>query len=223
MSKFRSMIDAIKAPIEKAVEKVGNPFHALEKEAQLGPVLHSEAIAALQLLQKKHGDVKKVLDEAAGFAVIPSIGRASLVLGGAYGVGEVFEKDRVIGYAAIVELTIGVQVGGTTFHELVVFHDEGALKNFKAGKYAFAADAVVALVKGGAQASKGFGATTTIYVFDEGGMLLDLAIGGQKFIFKPAGLGRMRTIDRSGDVITDEKKESEEQRAKPDEEKHEHP
>src|SRR5262249_45915798 len=148
-----------------ASKALGGPFEALEKEAKLGPVLHAEVLAALKALEKKHGDLTKVLDEAAGFAVIPSIGRASLVLGGAYGVGEVFENDRVIGYAAIVELTIGVQVGGTTFHELVVFHDEGALKNFKAGKYAFAADAVVAMVKGGAQASKGFGATTSIYCF----------------------------------------------------------
>lgn len=64
---------------------------------------------------------------------------------------------------------------------------------FKSGKLAFAADAAVEIVKAGAQASKGFGATSSIYVFAEGGMLLDLAIGGQKFIFKPAALGRMRT------------------------------
>ena len=47
-------------------------------------------------------------------------------------------------------------------------------------------------MKAGAQASKGFGSGSTIYVFDEGGMLLDLAIGAQKFSFKPAALGRFR-------------------------------
>ncbi|MGN6201313.1 MAG: hypothetical protein ACTHNY_02780 [Solirubrobacterales bacterium] len=158
-------------------------------------MLHAEVLAALKQIENQNSDLKKVLDESAGFAVVPEIGRASLVLGGAYGLGEVFEGDSVTGYAAIVELTIGVQVGGTTFHELVVFHDEGALKNFKQGKYAFAADAAVEIVKAGAQASKGFGATTSIYVFDDGGMLLDLAIGGQKFIFKPAALGRTRTTE----------------------------
>jgi hypothetical protein len=32
-------------------------------------------------------------------------------------------------------------------------------------------------------------------VFDDGGMLLDLAIGGQKFIFRTAALGRARTTE----------------------------
>ena len=192
MSKFRGIVEGLKAPVKKVGEKV-SPFKALQKEAKLGPVLHADVLAALKQVQSKNPELKKVLDESAGFAVVPAIGRASLVLGGAYGLGEVFQGERVIGYAAIVELTIGVQVGGTTFHEIVVFHDEGALKNFKQGKYAFAADASVEIVRAGAQASKGFGATSSIYVFDEGGMLLDLAIGGQKFIFKPAALGRART------------------------------
>jgi lipid-binding SYLF domain-containing protein len=196
MSKFRSIVEGLEAPIKKVGEALsGNPFEALQKEKKLGPVLHAEVLAALKQVQSKNSDLKKVLDESAGFAVVPSIGRSSLVLGGAYGLGEVFKGERVIGYAAIVELTIGVQVGGTTFHELVVFHDEGALKNFKQGKYAFAADAAVEIVKAGAQASKGFGASSSIYVFDDGGMLLDLAIGGQKFIFKPAALGQARTTE----------------------------
>jgi lipid-binding SYLF domain-containing protein len=189
------MVEALKQPIEAAGDKISKPFHALEKESKLGPILHAEVLAALKQLQQKHPEIKKVLEESAGYAVIPDIGRASLVLGGAYGIGEVFVKDRVMGYAAVIELTIGVQVGGTTFHELVVFHDEGSLKTFKSGKFAFAADAAVEIVKAGAQASHGFGASSSIYVFADGGMLLDLAIGGQKFVFKPAGLGRARTTE----------------------------
>jgi lipid-binding SYLF domain-containing protein len=201
MSKFRDIVDGavegVKAPIKKVGEAVGStsPFEALQKEKELGPALHADVLAALEQIHAKNGDLKKVLDESAGFAVVPSIGRASLVLGGAYGIGEVFKGERVIGYAAIVELTIGVQVGGTTFHEIVVFHDEGGLKRFKEGKYAFAADAAVEIVKAGAQGTKGFGGGSSIYVFDEGGMLLDLAIGGQKFIFRKAALGRARTTE----------------------------
>lgn len=218
MSKFRSMVEALKQPVETVAEKVSQPFHALKKEAKLGPVLHSEVLAALKQLQQKHPEIKKVLDESAGYAVIPSIGRASLVLGGAYGIGEVFAHDRVIGYAAVIELTIGVQVGGTTFHELVVFHDEGSLKRFKSGKFAFAADAAVELVKAGAQASHGFGASSSIYVFADGGMLLDLAIGGQKFVFKPAALGRARTA-KGGIEEEEAPSDGERERADEDEER----
>lgn len=51
------------------------------------------------------------------------------------------------------------------------------------------------MVKAGGQASKGFGSGSSIYVFDDEGMLLDLAIGGQKFIFRTAALGRARTTE----------------------------
>ena len=226
MSKFRSMVDALKRPVETVGKKVAGPFHALEKEAKLGPVLHAEVIAALKEIQDKHPEVKQALKDAAGFAVVPSIGQASIVLGGAYGLGEVFEHERVIGYAAIVQLTIGIQLGGTTFHELVLFHDEGSLKRFKLGKYAFAADAGIALVKAGALASKGFGESSSIIVFDEGGMLLDLAIGGQKFIFRPAGLGRFRTAEGALEAEPEDtehqqagEKEGDEQRAEESEER----
>ena len=59
-----------------------------------------------------------------------------------------------------------------------------------------AADAAVELVKAGGQKSHGFGASSSIYVFADGGMLLDLAIGGQKLIFKPAAeLGKATTAE----------------------------
>lgn len=185
----------------KLGEKLGKhgPFKALEKDTKLGRTLHSDVIAALNQLQEKHPDIKELLEKAYGYAVIPSVGRASLLLGGAYGVGEVFVRDRVIGYAAIIGLTLGVQLGGSTFHELIVFNDQKAWKELKDGKYAFAADASVAFVKAGAQASKGFGSNTAIFVFNEGGMLLDLAIGLQKFTFKPSAVGALRTTDQPKD------------------------
>ena len=50
----------------------------------------------------------------------PSVGKAALVVGGAYGRGEVFEEGRMIGHATIAQLTLGVQRGGDAFSELIV-------------------------------------------------------------------------------------------------------
>jgi len=197
-------------------EKVGKqgPFKALEKDAKLGRTLHAEVIAAMNILQEKQPSVKELLEKSYGFAVIPAIGSASLVLGGDYGIGEVFVKDRVIGYAGIGKVTLGVQVGGTNFHQMIVFNNEETWKQFKAGKYSFAADAGVAIVKAGAQASKGFGAGTVAFVFNEGGMLLDLDIGIQKFVFKPTVLGKMRTTEGAeAEGSEDENKETQEKQA----------
>src|SRR5947209_10589569 len=141
MSKFRSIVEGLKAPIKAVGDAVSSPFEALQKEDKLGPVLHAEVLAALKQVQSKHPDLKKVLDESAGFAVVPSIGRASLVLGGAYGLGEVFEGERVPRYADSAQLTISGEVSRMPVHGPVVFHAEVALKNIKHGKYAFATDA----------------------------------------------------------------------------------
>lgn len=191
---FKSLTKKKNGPFQTL--RKGGPLKALQKEAGMSRVLHSEVITALEKIIKKNPEIKKTLEEAYGYAVIPSIGRASAVLGGAYGIGEVFEHDRVVGYAAIIAVTIGVQLGGATFHELVIFPDKDSFKAFKAGKYAFAADAGVAMVKAAAQATKGFGAGSSIATFSEGGMLLDLGIGIQRFSFRPAAIGRTRTTKK---------------------------
>ena len=53
-------------------------------------------LAALKQLQQKHPAPKKILDESAGYAVVPSIGRRRSTRR-AYGIGEVFADDQVIG------------------------------------------------------------------------------------------------------------------------------
>src|SRR5438270_40918 len=68
MSKFRSIVEGLKAPIKAVGDAVSSPFEALQKEDKLGPVLHAEVLAALKQVQSKHPDLKKVLDESAGFA-----------------------------------------------------------------------------------------------------------------------------------------------------------
>jgi hypothetical protein len=115
------------------------------------------------------------------------------VLGGAYGKGEVFERGKLIGYAAVAQLTIGVQLGGDTFVEVVAFQNKQALDRFKQGKTAFAANASAVLIKAGASGSAGYAKGVAVFVHSEGGMMLEAAIGGQHFFFRPGFLGRTRT------------------------------
>jgi lipid-binding SYLF domain-containing protein len=168
------------------MEKVSGMAHALAEQAETLTTMHDEARAALTRMQEWDKSLKSKLDKAHGFAVFPSIGRASLVVGVTYGKGEVFEQDRVIGYAGTVQLTLGVQLGGETLHELVIFEDKEALDRFKSGGVSFAANSSIALVKGAAAATnnpKGL----RVFVYDQGGEMLEVAdIGGQTFRFVPA-------------------------------------
>ena len=152
--------------------------------------IEQEAVSTLRMLEKKDPGLKRLLNKAYGYAVFPSVGKASLVVGGSYGKGAVFAKGKFIGYATIGQTTIGVQIGGDTFTEVIVFKDHKDFDNMKRGKLAFAADASAVLVKAGAAAARGFGNGTRAFVYGSGGMLIEAAIGGQKFNFKPAGAGQ---------------------------------
>lgn len=148
--------------------------------------IEETAAATLKRLEEKDRGLKQLLKKAYGYAVFPSVGKASLVVGGSYGRGAVFEKGKFIGHATISQFTVGVQIGGETFSEILVFQNKEALDRLKKGKMAFAANASAVLVKAGAMGTKDFTNGVAAMAYSSGGMLLEAVIGGQKFKFKPA-------------------------------------
>jgi len=149
--------------------------------------LHDDVAATLKRLEARNKGLKEQIKQAHGHAVFPSVGKAALVVGGSYGRGLVFEKGKFIGYATITQLTLGVQVGGDTFSEVVLFESKQALDRFKQNKTAFAANASAVLVKAAAAGTADFPKGVKAMAYSRGGMLLEAAIGAQKFKFKPAG------------------------------------
>lgn len=176
------------------IEAVAGLVTGAKKELSTNRVLKQEVEAILKMIEEAHPQFKHSMDQAYGYAVFPSVGRAGLVVGGAYGKGEVFEQKKLIGYAGIVQLTIGVQVGGETFDAVVLFADKEGLERFKHGKIGFAANAGAVIVKAGAEATTKYQADK-VYLFSEGGLLIEAAIGGQKFVFRPAVLTRKQPAE----------------------------
>jgi lipid-binding SYLF domain-containing protein len=177
------------------LKKLGQKlFSALGKEEKVLKELHEETEATLDRLESRDPGLRQLLKNAHGYVVFPSVGKASAVLGAAFGKGEVFERGKMIGYAGLAQLTLGVQLGGDTFTEVIAFQDKAALDRFKAGRWAFAANASAVLIKAGAAASSNYERGAAVFVSAEGGMMLELAIGAQKFFYRPAVLGRARQI-----------------------------
>jgi len=149
--------------------------------------LEEEVQATLKRLEAKDPGLKQLLKKAYGYAVFPSVGKAALVVGGAYGRGLVYERGKMVGHAAIGQFTLGVQLGGDTFTEILVFESRESLDRFKKGRTAFAANASAVLVKAAAGGTADFEKGVAALAYTRGGMMLEAAIGGQKFKFKPAG------------------------------------
>ena len=151
----------------------------------LEATIHEEAAAVLNRLQEKHKGLKERLQKAYGYAVFPSVGRAGVVLGGAYGHGEVFEGGKPVGFATMSQITVGVQIGGQTFTQIISFGNKKSFERFKKlGKLGFTANASAVMVKAAATATNNV-SDVQASAYSMGGMLLELSLGGSKFMFIP--------------------------------------
>ena len=59
--------------------------------------------------------LKAVFAKAAGFALLPTVGKGAIGIGAAHGTGQLFEKTKLLGIAKMTQVTIGIQLGGQKF------------------------------------------------------------------------------------------------------------
>jgi lipid-binding SYLF domain-containing protein len=123
----------------------------------------------------------KWFDEAHGYAIFPSIGKGGIGVGGAHGRGQVYRGKELIGYSTLTMATIGFQLGGQAFAELIFFEDEAALARFTSGSFEFAAQASAVAATAGAGAKADYTAGMAVFTMVEGGLMYEASIGGQKF------------------------------------------
>jgi lipid-binding SYLF domain-containing protein len=100
---------------------------AAPKEPAERVELQTDAEQTLAELTQADESLQGVLDDAAGYAVFPTIGKGGLIIGGGYGRGALFEEGRVTGYTDMTQAAIGALIGGQSFTELIVFQTPEAL------------------------------------------------------------------------------------------------
>src|SRR5579862_5927910 len=72
----------------------------------------------------------ELMNRSVGYAAFPSIGKAGLIGGGAYGRGEVYQDGILVGWADISHGSIGPQIGAQSYDELIVFMTQRLLDSF---------------------------------------------------------------------------------------------
>ena len=104
--------------------------------------LSVDAVTFVANAKSTDSSLARFFDSCAGYAVFPEIGKGGLIVGGAYGRGQLFDhRGRLVGYCDVSQGSIGAQIGGQTFGELVFFETDQAMTNFKGGKFALSAQA----------------------------------------------------------------------------------
>lgn len=151
------------------------------------------------------GASSKFFDDAYGYAVFPTIGKAGIGIGGARGKGRVYRQGEPVGEATVTQLSVGFQLGGQAFSQIVFMQDRRAFEEFTSGNFEFGATASAVAITAGASASAGTtggsagasggkkDATTVgsyhkglaVFTIAKGGLMYEASLGGQKFSYEP--------------------------------------
>ena len=146
--------------------------------------LVTEATARWQQMRTADPALAALVQRSHGYALFPDVGKAGLGVGGAYGRGVVYERGQHIGYSDLTQGTVGAQVGGQSFSELLVFETKAALERFKAGPFGVAAGASAVVLKSGVATPPNFVDGVAVIVQPVGGVMVEAAIGGQQFTYQ---------------------------------------
>lgn len=151
------------------------------------------------------GESSRFFDNSYGYAVFPTIGKGGFGIGGAYGKGRVYEQGTYVGDTSMAQLTVGFQLGGQAYSQIIFFEDKRAFNEFTSGNFEFGAQATAVAITAGLSAA----ATTTgssagasggkrdavtvgnyhkgmaTFTVAKGGLMYEASIGGQKFSYTP--------------------------------------
>lgn len=148
--------------------------------------LQNEAQNTLNVMKSRDARITPLLNSSYAYVIFPKIGKGGVLVGGAYGRGVVYQNGQLIGYAELNQASIGAQLGGQTFSQLILFRDQPALETFKRGGFSSSAAASVVALTTGLASKVDFGRQgTAIIVMPRGGLMGELSLAGQTINYQP--------------------------------------
>ena len=119
------------------------------------------------------------------YAVFPDVVKGGMGIGGARGGGEVFQNCKAIGSTTMTQVSVGFQLGGQAFSQIIFFKNQRDTDRFTQGNFEFGASASAALIKEGAATEAAYSDGVGVLTLSKGGLMYEASIGGQKFSFTP--------------------------------------
>ena len=81
----------------------------------------------------------------------------------------------------LTQVTVGLQLGGQKYRELILFQDKAALDKFLEGKFTMAAQVSAVAAASGAAANAKYANGVKVITMAVGGLMYEASVGGQKF------------------------------------------
>ncbi|MPY25589.1 YSC84-related protein [Shewanella sp. YLB-07] len=149
---------------------------------------------------KQANDTHKFFDNAYGYAIFPTVGKGGFGIGAAYGKGRVFKGNDYTGDTSLTQISIGFQIGGQAYSEIIFFKDAKSYDEFTSGSFEFGAQASAVAITIGANAQAGTTGNSSsagksaakasyingmaVYTLAKGGLMFEAALAGQSFTFE---------------------------------------
>ena len=148
--------------------------------------LADQSQSTMRQFRESDSRTNAFFSNAYGYAVFPKITKGSAGIGGAYGRGVVYKGSQMTGYADVTQGSIGAQLGGMSWSEIVFFQNQWAYDKFTSNEFAASADASWAGPNKGGANTLNYNNGVMIFTMDARGFSASAAVGAQQFEFEAA-------------------------------------
>ncbi|MGB5705059.1 MAG: lipid-binding SYLF domain-containing protein [Polyangiales bacterium] len=161
------------------------PPASAKRQKKSDSEIQQQVEEAKKTWQSQDDSFNSTLGGAYAYVIFPEVGKGGFIVGASHGEGAVYKKGKLIGHAKMTQTTVGAQVGGQTYAEVILFENKKALDRFKGGRFEGSAAATAIGGKKGAAAACKYKDGVAIMVLPLKGAMAEAAGGGQKFNFEP--------------------------------------
>ncbi len=144
----------------------------------------SDSKKAKEEFIKADKTMSELFNRSYAYVIFPNVGKGGVGVGGAAGNGAVYQGGKLIGTAKLTQVSVGLQLGGQSYREVVFFENEEVLNRFKDNRIEFSAQVSAVAAASGASANAKYVEGVMVFTMQKGGLMYEAAIGGQKFKFE---------------------------------------
>ncbi len=154
-------------------------------------------------LFQKSNQSSEFFVKSYGYAVFPTVLKGGAGIGAAHGTGNVYAHGHRLGHVSMNQISVGAQLGGEGYSEIIFFRDKRALDDFISGNFEFSADAGAIAITAAADVSVGttgldasasgdkknadtdsaFNHGMAVFTIAKGGLMYNVTVAGQKFSY----------------------------------------
>ena len=154
--------------------------------AQIGgwkPELKEDADAALTEMLQETPKLETFKSKSYAYAVFPKITKAGVGIGGAAGKGIVYRNHVTVGSSKLKQASIGLQLGGQQYSEVIFFENKEAFEHFTNGNLKFDGQASAVAITEGASVDIAYKNGVDVFTHTKGGLMFEASLGGQHFAY----------------------------------------